>query len=496
MTDAPNSPETAAAPEHVADDYVSFWDIARRQYAKNRPAMIALICLLTLIVLATFAPLIALNLPYVVSTADGVEFPLFRHLFDRLIFQSGVDVFFNLLLVLAPVFWLGGRVVRILLPAAGESPTRKQLYWYGGPLALILVFQLVLAGAEMGADVPEGGTTFTKGLFRFLLPLGLTGIGFLWYRRHKTRLLQTRTRRRLAVQTRGAMGLYFAAIFFVTITWFSYTLPIELWRSKIVAIEKEGGWAMSPPVFYHPDNIGEDSNLPGELALKPPDFGARRNFLGTDLNGRDVFARLVYGTRISLTIGIIAVSIYATIGIFLGSLAGFFGGWVDNLIISLLQIMICIPGMFLLLTIVSVFETRSIFMIMIAIGVTSWPGITRLIRGEFFRQRAQDYVTAARALGIPQRKIIFGHILKNSMGPVLVAAAFGVASAILSESFLAFIGLGDEKAPSWGQVLKDGRDHGKLWLIWSPGFAIFFVVTVMNLIGDGIRDALDPKMRR
>jgi peptide/nickel transport system permease protein len=135
-------------------------------------------------------------------------------------------------------------------------------------------------------------------------------------------------------------------------------------------------------------------------------------------------------------------------------------------------------------------------MVMVTIGLISWTGITRLVRGEFFRQRSIDYVVAAKALGIPERRIIFGHILKNAMAPVLVAAAFGVAGAILAESFLSFIGLGDPNAPSWGGILQEGRAHRKSWLILSPGIAIFFVVTVLNLVGDGLRDALDPKLRQ
>jgi peptide/nickel transport system permease protein len=158
--------------------------------------------------------------------------------------------------------------------------------------------------------------------------------------------------------------------------------------------------------------------------------------------------------------------------------------------------MLCIPTIFLLLTIIAIFDTRSIFMIMLAIGLISWTGVTRLVRGEFMRHKNSDYVMAARALGIPKRRIIFGHILKNSMGPVLVAAAFGVGGAILAESFLSFLGLGDTNAPSWGQILAEGRATRKDWLILSPGAAIFFVVTVLNIAGDGLRDALDPRLRQ
>lgn len=217
---------------------------------------------------------------------------------------------------------------------------------------------------------------------------------------------------------------------------------------------------------------------------------------GTDDEGRDVSTRLLFGTRISLTIGIFAVSIYVAIGIFLGGLAGYFGGWVDMLIMRFIEIMMCFPSFFLILTLIAVLESRSIFYIMVIIGVTRWTGVARLIRGEFLKQKSIDYVTAAKALGVSRMKIMFKHILPNAMAPVLVAATFGIAAAILTEASLSFLGLGDVRAPSWGQILTAGRSSGEDYLIIVPGLAIFFTVTILNLVGEGTRDALDPKLRQ
>ena len=220
------------------------------------------------------------------------------------------------------------------------------------------------------------------------------------------------------------------------------------------------------------------------------------HWLGTDREGRDVFTRILYGTRISLTIGIVAVGIYATIGMFLGSLAGFFGGRTDAIILRLIEIMMCFPVIFLLLTIAGFIEEPSVFHIMIIIGFTGWTGIARLVRGEFLRLRNQDFVQAATALGFDRGRIIFGHVMPNAIQPVYVAATFGVAGAILIEATLAFLGVGPPDVPSWGQILTSGRNTQNMTMILASGFAIFLVISLFNLIGEGLRDATDPKMRK
>jgi peptide/nickel transport system permease protein len=221
-----------------------------------------------------------------------------------------------------------------------------------------------------------------------------------------------------------------------------------------------------------------------------------KHWLGVDESTRDVGVRLLYGTRISLTIGVIAVAIYVTIGIILGSLAGFFAGKIDIMIQRLIEIVMSIPALIIILVLVAFLEKPSIFHIMLVIGLVRWTGVARLVRGEFYRLRGQDFVTSAVALGYPTHRIIFKHILPNAMGPVLVSATFGVAGAILLESTLSFLGLGDLSAPSWGQTLSEGYSSGAWHLILAPGFAIFVTVSLLNLVGEGLRDALDPKMRK
>jgi peptide/nickel transport system permease protein len=472
---------TPVIEEHPETDVVTFWDIVRRQFMANHVAVFALRSVQFLIVIAIASPLIALNIPFFMSSEAGIESPLFAKLFDRLVFKGGVDVFFNLLLIMAPIWIVTGRICKAAALSGGR-PNRNRLIRNGIAGALLVIFVAIL-GVK------------AHSIYWKILGFALAGSAIIVISALSSGKLPPREARHRAARARYAVALVFGLTFALTLFSWKYTSETVIYRTKIAELRKnDTGSALSPPIFFHPDNAADDNSVALDRPLKPPSL-KHRNLLGTDNNGRDVFTRLLYGTRISLTIGIIAVSIYVTIGIILGSFAGYFGGKVDLFIMFVLQVMLCIPTFFLLLTIIALFDTRSIFMIMVAIGLTGWTGVTRLIRGEFFRQRSIEYVTAAKCLGIPERRIIFGHILKNSVGPVLVAAAFGIAGAILAESFLSFLGLGDSNAPSWGQVLAEGRTHRKNWLIFSPGIAIFFVVTILNLVGEGLRDALDPKLR-
>ncbi len=230
------------------------------------------------------------------------------------------------------------------------------------------------------------------------------------------------------------------------------------------------------------------------LKLKPP---SSRFYLGTDQLGRDVFSRMLHGSRISLTVGFIAVAISILIGILVGATAGYYGGWVDSLLMRFVDTMLCFPSFFLILTIVALLGPK-IINIMVVIGITSWEGTARFVRAEFLSLRERDFVQAAKALGVKDFRIIFRHILPNALAPVFVTATLGVASAILIEASLSFLGFGVQPpAPSWGNILTEGRTYifDAWWLTVFPGFAILFAVLSFNLVGDGLRDALDPRLR-
>ncbi|CCQ91866.1 Oligopeptide ABC transport system, permease protein AppC [Nitrospina gracilis 3/211] len=226
--------------------------------------------------------------------------------------------------------------------------------------------------------------------------------------------------------------------------------------------------------------------------------------LGTDELGRDVFARMLEGTFVSLTVGFVAVGISVTVGIFLGGLAGFYGrvrlGFitVDTIIMRFVDIMLCFPTFFLILTVVALLPP-SIYNIMIVIGLTSWMGTARLVRAEFLALREQDYVLAAKSQAIPEMRIIFQHIVPNAIAPVLVSATIGVATAILTESALSFLGFGVQPPDAtWGNILSDGKAFifDAPWLTFIPGFTILFVVLAFNLFGEGLREAYNPKLRQ
>jgi peptide/nickel transport system permease protein len=207
--------------------------------------------------------------------------------------------------------------------------------------------------------------------------------------------------------------------------------------------------------------------------------------------------RILYGARISLLVGFVAVGIATFIGILLGALAGFYGRWVDSLIMRFVDIMLCFPAFFLILAVIA-FLKPSIWNIMIIIGLTSWMGVARLVRAEFLSLRERDFVLAAQSIGAKDARIIFRHILPNAISPVLVSATLGVAGAILTESALSFLGIGVQPpTPSWGNMLIAGKQTlgTAWWLSVFPGLAILITVLGYNLLGEGIRDAMDPRIK-
>ncbi len=227
--------------------------------------------------------------------------------------------------------------------------------------------------------------------------------------------------------------------------------------------------------------------------LSPPSWS---HPLGTDELGRDVLSRMLWGSRVSLSVGFIAMGIAVIIGTAVGSLAGFYGGKVDAVLMRFVDVMLAFPSFVLILAVIAIVPP-SIFIIMAVIGITGWMDVARLVRAEFLTLKQRDFVLASKAAGAGSMRLIFKEILPNALSPVFVAATFGIAGAILTESSLSFLGLGVQPPhPSWGNILSSGKNNIETawWLSLYPGLAILITVLSYNLVGEGLRDALDPRL--
>jgi len=260
-------------------------------------------------------------------------------------------------------------------------------------------------------------------------------------------------------------------------------------------------WAVWPLLYQDPYRRVKSGEWPSQPENPWGTDGApsRYNWFGTNQQGFDVFAQMVHGTQVALSVGFVSMGIAAAIGITLGALSGFFGGWVDMLISRLIELVMCIPALVLILALVAMLDRVTNYHLMAIVGITSWTGIARLTRAEFIKLKQMEFVSAARAMGAGRLRIMFRHVLRNALAPVLVPITFGIADAILIESGLSYLGFGASPPnPSWGTLLHSGRIaiQQMWWLILFPGLAIFFTVLAYNLIGEGLQEATDPRLRQ
>ena len=300
-------------------------------------------------------------------------------------------------------------------------------------------------------------------------------------------------------------NLYFPAMGYFNPRWENPIFQEDRFRKRYTPEkfkEKDPeSWVLWPLVYQDPYRRVRDGEWPDQPGNP---IGAEgqptwNNLFGTDQQGIDVFAQMVHGTRIALLVGFVSMGIAASIGIVAGALAGYFGSWIDMLISRIIEVVLCIPSLVLILALLAVVSKPTIWHIMAVIGFTSWTGIARLTRAEFLKLKQTDFVTAAKSVGAGQMRIVFKHILRNGLAPVLVPISFGIAAAILVESGLSFLGFGPPPPnPSWGSVLSSGRStiQQTWWLIVFPGMAIFLTVLAYNLIGEGLQEATDPRLRQ
>jgi len=505
------------------------WQIVARMFRRKKTAVAGLWVTLALAVLAVYAPAIACDQPFAWrsdaepwtdANSDGAytpasrkgeparvaepfedldgdgawspaldEHPWLTGLFDELTWEHWLDRFFNAAMFTVPI-WL---LVRLLARRAGV-PRRGRIRRASAAVCLLatLLLPSVLSTSRLPVDWHEREARLRAAQADRIAPPPagpeagwLTEEGRAAWEAARAGPRPPAFPRWLEEPAAPGSAARLTS---------GGEAAVAAWRARWEAAHRAAVDVSRAPVPY-----GYAQGLPGaEHHFRTFSFveGDHDHLFGTDETGRDVFTRILYGTRISLTIGVVAVAIYITIGTVFGALAGFYGGRTDLVIMRVVEVLICIPGLFLILTIVALFESKSLFLIMGAIGFVSWTGITRLVRGEFLRERSREYVLAARSMGYSNARIVFRHILPNALGPVIVAASFGVPTAILTESGLSFLGLGDMTIPSWGRVLDMGRKTEYWHLILPPSIAIFLTVTALNLVGDGLRDALDPKLRR
>jgi len=375
----------------------------------------------------------------------------------------------------------GQRVARDTVRRTGA---RIGLVWVG-VVALLAVFAPFVANSH--PYLMRAGGAWSSPLLAHLswldvvLLAGFGAVVVAW------RLRERQPMGRLLLGILGVCGV--ATLLAVSLVKPPQAVVFDQYRTGLATGAIETAWFA--PIPFSPTDRSRDDPKP----LMPPDA---QHWFGTDEDGADVLSRMIHACRIALAIGLVATGIGLAIGIAYGGIMGFFGGWLDIGMMRFLEMFESVPQLYLLLTAVAFFG-RNMFLIMAIIGLTVWPGYARFLRAEFLKLRHQDFVQAAQACGLPLRSVLFRHMLPNGVAPLLVSASFGIASAILAEATLSFLGLGLIDEPSWGGMLNQAVGPSgtfALWLATYPGLAIFFTVFAYNLIGEALRDALDPYLER
>lgn len=474
----------------------SFWESIWRQFKHHHLGMFALILVGLFFLVGIYAPFLASSKPIVVKYDGEWFFPLFRYLFYRGFFTKLLDIFFNLLIFIFPLmllafFFLKGRIrwwslIGLILlqlaafgylafssvkdPASDPKLTQerqlnrpKTLNWendvkYMTPyerLNLVLHYQLIQRQHDR------------------LLPFAKQ------YEAKYSQPIPTLWQNKQLNEQRQLQGKDSADR--------QYLIDRRQWleeQSKLITFE------VMPLIrdFHWEDDAGGGQNL--------------NQFIPwwelTRINRKDLVAALIFGVRISLVVGLLAVSLALMIGIPIGAFAGYYGGKSDIVVSRLLEIWESMPTFFMLLLVVAITQSKSIFIVIAVIGLFGWTTFSRYIRGEFFKQRNLSYVEACRSLGYKDAYIMFSHVLPNAIPPLLTLLPFAIMAAITSEAGLSFLGLGEENSPSWGVLMDEGRSAfpGESYLLWPPAILLTILLVAIALVGDASRDALDPKLHK
>ena len=467
-----------------------FWADAWERVVGRAGARVALVWIGLIAFFAVFAPVVANAHPLLrtkVATGEW-DSPLWQSL-------SAVDlVLLAGALFGVPFAMLPERLAGRL--GVGKRSTRLGLLLL---VALQAGFTVVVAGAVSGWSRDIDSAEWIRGLAKGdWFPLVATGI---------VGVVAAAVAALVAGRGVGRIGL--VAIALAVSVWagssrWTEKLPnYDTFDAQQASGEYEMTWTVVPfsPDFYRSDiyvlppltKLGEA--VP-EIAERP--MGGRTMVLGSDAIWRDVLSQMLWACRLSISIGLVSTGLAVLIGVTIGAIMGYFGGWVDLLLFRVVEIFMAIPVLFLLIVAAAVLP-RNTYMMMAIIGCVTWTGAARFTRAEFFKLRRQDFVQGAQAAGLPLRSVLFRHMLPNGVTPVLVDASFAVAAAIIAEATLSFLGLGPDGQASWGKLLSSATGTTGTfvwWLAIFPGFAIFFTVLSYNMLGEAMRDAIDPKLRK
>ncbi len=422
-----------------------------KQFRRYKVGVAAFTCVVLFFLIGLYAPFFASSKPFVVLWKGHFYFPFFRYLFYPGFYTKPIDLFYNLLMFTFPIAMVG-----LFLFKARK---RKMFLFSLAALQLIL-FAWIVSGGVKDPEQDEEIRALNQ-VVRYSLR-----------KAQHERLGHARLR--FQKETGHEMPTLFA---------------IDQ-RNGQKEIETPSLQWMIPALvrpFHWEENAG-GSQLMNQYV---PWWELTR------INRKDLFASLLFGVRISLFVGIAAVAIGLMIGIPLGTVAGYFAGKVDLVIFRGIEIWEAMPTFFMLLLIVAITQHKSLFLVIIVLGLFGWTSFSRFIRGEVLKQRELCYVLACKGLGYPARRIMFGHILPNAISPILTLLPFAMMGAISSEAALSFLGLGEEGATSWGVLMDEGRSvfPGESYLLWPPALLLTIVLIAIALVGDTLRDALDPKLR-
>ncbi len=496
-SNAPSTPPPAAvsgvqlAQGIGVQEAKGFWADAWETIAKRPGARFALAWLGLIAFFAIIAPFIASGHPIVYRELDeagsvvSTSYPLFRNL-------SAGDV----------ALALGGIVGLVWMGVARRIPRSDRLLTLlmCSVVAALTIVVCTLVFSQMRGSDDRATRALPTKLWGFRVPLAMgvaavSGAFIAWLLPLRSLALRS-----LCVAAAGAIGVFSIA------GWWQKPLQTFPYAEAIAAKQAEGVFTIIPFSPNQRDIRGDflppttPSGMTKTEVLEkaPQPANAPRHLVGTDSFGQDVLSQLLHACRLSISIGLVSTGIAVVIGVTIGALMGYFGGWIDLLLFRVVEIFMSVPVLFLLIVAAAVLP-RNTYVMMAIIGCVTWTGAARFTRAEFLRLRNQDFVQAAKAVGLPLRSVLFKHMLPNGVTPVLVDASFAVAAAILFEAALSFLGLGPEEQASWGRLLSDASGKaGQFywWLAMFPGAIIFLTVLSYNMLGEATRDAIDPKLKK